>query len=593
MIAQPVWTTACPDWKERIVAGRSLIPFPPLFPDEAEAALAVFKSLKMVDVQGQPTFGEACDDFVFDFVRAIFGAYNHVTARRLIREFFLLIAKKNGKSTVAAGIMVTALIRNWRHEAELLILAPTLEIAHNSFGPAAAMVRADPKLKDLLHVQDHKRWITHRVTKAVLKVVAADSDTVGGKKAGFVLVDELWLFGKKPSAAAMLQEAIGGLIARPEGFVIYISTHADTPATGVFRQKLLYFRDVRDGKVADPTSLAVFYEFPDEMIESDAYLDPANWRIPNPNLGRSVDREWLVSELAKAQRGEPGVLQSFLAKHLNVPIGGKVGSWIGSHYWAGALEPGLTLETLLARSEVVTIGVDGGGKDDLFGVAVVGREEHTGRWLLWVKAWADVEVLERRKEIAERLRDFERDGDLVFYEVQARDEQASEEPGGGAGEDDALLEQDVEEIADLIAEIWEKGLVPEEDGVGVDAAGVAVKVLMSALERRGVKMAQDGGPVVAVAQGYRLNGIILATERRLKRRSLLHGGQPMMDWSVGNAMPVLRGHAVTITKETAGMAKIDPLVAGFNAMELMSKNPVARSGPVYPVPVESILAAAQ
>ena len=96
----PTWTTACPDWEERIVSGRSLITAPPLFPAEADAALEVFKALKVVDVAGSPTFEEVADTWLLEFVAAIFGSAAP-DGRRLIREFLLCISKKNGKSTLA------------------------------------------------------------------------------------------------------------------------------------------------------------------------------------------------------------------------------------------------------------------------------------------------------------------------------------------------------------------------------------------------------------------------------------------------------------------------------------------------------------
>lgn len=545
------WDTSCVDWERRIVDGESLIPFDPLYPDEADAALEVFKALKIVDAPGSPTFGEACEEWVFDFVRAIFGAYDHETAKRNIREFFLLISKKNSKSTIAAGIMLTALIRNWRHSAELLILAPTIEIANNSYGPAADMVRADPDLSDLLHIQDNYRTITHRLTGAKLKVVAADTDTVGGKKAAFVLVDELWIFGKRGNADAMLREATGGLVSRPEGFVIYLSTQSDAPPAGVFKAKLDYFRDVRDGKIADRKSLGVIYEFPKAMLDTAAYLEPANFYITNPNLGRSVSQEWIEEELVKELAKDSETRNTFLAKHLNVEIGMNLRSnrWAGADFWSAKCDPSLDLNRVLDLSEVAVVGIDGGGLDDLFGLTVIGREKGSRDWLSWSHAWCHKGVLERRKSIASKLEDFKRAGLLTIV-------------------DDEL--KDISEIIEIIKDIKDRGLLAS---VAVDPAGLGE--MIEALAEAGVT--QEAGNLVGAPQGYAMMNAIKTAERKLANGTLRHAPSALMDWCVGNLKIEPTATAIRATKQNAGDAKIDPVMALFDAVTVMIRNPEAPS----------------
>lgn len=551
------WTTACPDWGERIVAGRSLIVSPPLYPNEAAAALDVFKALRIVDVAGSPTFGEAGAEWVFDFVATVFGAYDAETGRRLIREFFLCVSKKNSKSTLAAGVMLTALIRNWRRSNELLILAPTIEAAQNSFKPAADMVRADPELNaaddGFLHIQDHLRTITHLKTKATLKVVAADSATVVGKKAAFVLVDELWELGKQPRADAMLREATGGLVSRPEGFVISITTQADESPAGVFKDKLGYARKVRDGEVEDRKFQPVIYEFPRPMIEAKDYLDPKNFHITNPNIGRSVSKEWLEDELRKELAKDAATRNTFLAKHLNIEIGisQEADRWRGADYWRANAEKTLTLPALIARSEVATIGFDVGGLDDLFGLAVMGREKETRQWLLWTRAYCVRNVLNIRKDIASRLVEFEQEGSLIIKDKPA---------------------DIIQHIVTDIAVVKDAGLLPEKDAIGFDPNSVAA--MIEALIGIGV----DEKMLRRLLQGAALSPAIWGLEHKLSDGTLTHCGTALMDWVVGNAKVELKGNGNMITKQVAGRAKIDPLHAAFCAAIMMSWNPAAAMG---------------
>ncbi|EAA6647956.1 terminase large subunit [Salmonella enterica] len=540
------WTTACPEWESLLVAKQSIIPSP-IFPDQAEQALGIFKELRVSDLPGKPTFGECSEEWVFDFVNAIFGGYEAETGKQLIREYGLLISKKNTKSTIAAGIMLTALILCWREDEEHLILAPTKEVADNSFKPAAGMIRADEELSDMFQIQDHIRTITHRVTRNTLKVVAADTDTVSGKKSGRILVDELWLFGKRANAEAMFMEALGGQVSRNEGWVIFLTTQSDEPPAGVFKERLDYWRAVRDGKINDLKTLGVLYEFPDSMVERKAYLEPKNFYITNPNIGRSVSEEWIADQLLKNQNKTDGTLQQFLAKHLNIEIGLNLRSdrWAGVDFWEPQIRQ-VTFSDILQRAEVATVGIDGGGLDDLLGLYIIGRDKETREWIGWGHAWAHEIAVRRRKSEESRFNDFVKAGDLTVVK---------------------RVGQDTEEVAEYVSRINDAELL---DKIGIDPSGVG-QILDALVE---AEIPEDS--VVGVSQGWRLGGAIKTTERKLAEGVLIHGGQPLMAWCVGNARVEPKGNAILITKQASGKGKIDPLMALFNAVSLMALNPEAK-----------------
>lgn len=556
------WSTACVDWEERIVNGQTLTPCKPLFPTAAAEGWRVYSSFKMVDAGGSspedfPTFGDLSDAWTREFVEAIFGCYcnehgHPKEGKRLIKEFFMLISKKNGKSTVAAGIGLTMLLLNWRHDAEFIILAPTKEVAGNSFDPIVAAINADEELSDLLHVQPHLKLITHRLTNAKLKVLAADAGAVTGKKATFVLVDELHEFGKSPKAVEILNEVTGGLISRPEGCVLYLTTQSSKPPAGVFKSKLDYARKVRDGVIHDPGFYPIIYEFPKHMVDSKAYMLPENYYVTNPNMGRSVDEDYLARKLKTAQADpDPSQLADVLCKHLNIQIGINLTSesWKGAAFWGTApLTTARSLEELCAQCEVVVAGVDGGGLDDLYGLHVLGRKTGTAdQYISWEHAIAHPHVLELHQEdVAPRLRDFEAQGDVTITDA---------------------IGHDASVVVEIMVALENSGLL---FAIGFDPNSLGG--LLSDLVDAGIPEEK----LLRVATGFRLAAAIKTCERWVAGGQIEHAHRPLMDWCVSNARVELRGNAIVITKMKSGTAKIDPVMAMFNSVDIMATNPPAQ-----------------
>lgn len=550
------WSFACPDWVDRLRAGRSLVPDLPLDHAAADRAVGIFNRLRLPDVAGQPTLAVAAGDWFRDIVRAAFGSLDPVTCTRHAPEIFCMVPKKNSKTTGGAAIALTALLLNERPNAELQLIGPTQEIANVGFDQAKGMVEADEYLTKRFLVRDHIKTIEDRLTGAKLKIKTFDMKVTTGSKPVFVLIDEIHLLSAVSYASRVVGQIRGNMLANPEALLVMITTQSDQPPAGIFKTELDYARGVRDGRITNRVRLLpVLYEFPEGMQTDPAkpWLDPKNWPMVLPNLGRSITIERLMDDFAGAQEKGDAEIRRWASQHLNVEIGLALHAdrWRGADYWPAAADPLLTLDALLARCEVAVVGIDGGGLDDLLGAAVIGRERETNRWLHWGHAWAQSDVLERRKDIAERLQDFVKAGELTICEADPT--------------------QDIRELVEICVRVKAAGVMPATHGVGLDPAGVAATV--DALAEAGI----GGDQVVGIPQGYRLSGAVWGAERKLKDGTFVHADQALMAWSVGNAKAEQRGNAVLITKETAGKAKIDPLMALFDAFVLMSRNPQAHS----------------
>jgi phage terminase large subunit-like protein len=577
------WNFACPDWEQRLRERRSLVPDLPLDQAEADRAVGIFNRLRVPDVVGQPPMAEAAGDWFRDIVRAAFGSIDPNSGRRMVGEVFCLVPKKNSKTTGAAALGLTAMLMNRRPRAEMLVLGPTQEIANTGFSQAMGMVEADPEgfLQRRYHCTEHTKTIRDRKTGAKLKVKSFDAKVLTGAKPVVAIVDELHVLALISGAAGVLGQIRGGFLANPESLLIIITTQSDKPPAGVFKSELQYARGVRDGRITkNVRMLPVLYEFPEKMQTDKAkpWANPAFWPMVTPNLGRSISIDRLQEDFDGASEKGEEELRRWASQHLNIEIGLALHTdrWRGADYWLQRADRTLTLNELIARSEVAVVGIDGGGLDDLLGLAVIGRERGTGKLLIWAKAWAHDDVLERRKEIADTLRDFEAAGDLVvighnggppldddeFLELEDEESQADDEPPPTLGED-------VVEVADIVERLLQAGLLPAEKAVGLDPVGV--QDIVNELESRGITVEQ----LAAIPQGYRLASAIWGLERQLKDGRAVHCGSPMLAWCVGNAKTEARGNAVLITKETSGKAKIDPLCAIFDAFQLMSRNPQA------------------
>jgi phage terminase large subunit-like protein len=550
---------ACPDWWERIQSGKTPVADVPLNKRRAAKALAFFNRLRLPDIVGNPYLKDACGDWFRDILVAFLASEDPETKRRLVWELLCMVPKKNSKTTYVAALGLTALYMEDAPNRQMLLVAPSQNISERCFDQAQGMIRLDRRLRDIFKVQDHIKRIERHKTKTKLDVKTFDTSIVTGEIPVLTIIDELHELGKKAKAASVMQQIRGGGITMQGGQVLMITTQSDEQPAGIWKTELAKARAIRDGRGGDnPILLPVLYEFPaDKQRDQDYWRNPKNWPALLPNLGKSIDFQKLVDDYENNGKATKEAEQIWASQHLDIEIGvGLTGDgWRAADFWETAADESLAdLRDLIARSEALTFGADGGGLDDMMAAAVIGREKVTRKWLCWAHAWVNRNVLTLRKDIAPALRNFEEEGSLTICE------RAADLTAGVGG---------------VFAEVLASGLLPEKNAVAVDPNNIAA--LIEDLTTRGMTEPM----LKRLIQGKALSPAWWGIENKIFDGTFVHCGSAMLAWCVGNAKVKPEGNGIVITKQVSGRAKIDPVIAMGQAAILMSWNPVALGKSVY------------
>jgi phage terminase large subunit-like protein len=468
--------------------------------------------------------------------------FGHVDAhgRRMIREAFVNMAKKGGKTAFAAALALTKLLLNEEQREQVVCLAATKEQARIAYDSMTAIIRADSTLGRRFEIVDYRNIIKYPQTDSRCTAIAAEMASLVGFNASFAVVDELHLLGATPKGQKLVGQIRTGNIARKEPLLVSISTAPTDRSEGVFEATRQKAKRVISGEEIDPAFFAWLCEVPAGLDPED----PANWHWSNPSLGYTVSLERLRSNYDAAP-SDPAALRDFRSQNLNISPDESAGidRWLSIATWDAAADPTITAERLIAESMIIWAGVDAGGLDDLSALVLLGKTD-SGRFLACSHQWLSRQGYEKRKTV-NAYDEWIAAGELTIFE-------------GGGG--------DVTGFADVIRIAAASGKLRL---IGIDAYGAT---------ELGQAFAEFDIEVQAVPQGWRLTPCLSWVERRLADDLLRHDASPILRWNVGNAVVTRSGNAVSISKATVvGVGKIDGVAALLNAVAACLASPESDS----------------
>ena len=240
------------------------------------------------------------------FIQALYGFVDAETGLRRYREAFFLVGRKNGKSTLLAGLALYMLIADGEGGAEVYSTATKYAQARLLFDECHNMVKQSPELSR--HIRKRKSDLYYVPTMSKMQPLSRNSDSLDGLNASFVIMDELHGVKDRNLYEVMRQSQS----ARRQPLMVMITT-AGTVRECIFDDMYNHACEVADGIITDDTFLPILYE----LDRRDEWSDPDAWLKANPSLGRVKKLDDLQIKVERAKQN-PHDLSGVLCKEFNI-----------------------------------------------------------------------------------------------------------------------------------------------------------------------------------------------------------------------------------------------------------------------------------
>ena len=320
------------------------------------------------------------------FVGQIFGWVSKKNKHRRFNTAHLFVARKNGKSQLAAAIALAMATLDGDGAPQLVTAATKRDQAKEVFDEICRCVKRSNPLKKRFTVQ---RSEIKAPRDGVIKPLSSDANTLDGLNLNLAVVDEFHAM-KTADLYRVLASSMG---SRQSPLMLAITT-AGFVSDGPCAMFMKAGKAVLEGIKSNDRLLILPYE----IDEGDAWDDPESWMKSNPNLSVSISLEYLEAQCKNAKLYGSRSITEFMVKHLNVFVGSSA-VWIPDDDWMSednCREPRVThVIDEKANKPVAYLGLDLASTDDITALSVCTGNEEIG-WGFEMHYFMPERAVERR-----------------------------------------------------------------------------------------------------------------------------------------------------------------------------------------------------